>query len=67
MVSWAAAAPQNPLAAQVLLLKASHGLLGFFLTEDAGRGANPTCSRVPSTFRLPPVSPVVTNLFLVVT
>ena len=67
MVSWAMAAPQNPPAAQASLLKASHGLLGFFLTEDAGRGANLTCSRVPSTFRLSPVFPVVTNLFLVVT
>ena len=42
-------------------------LLGFFLTEDTDWGANPTCSRVPSTFRPSTDSPVVTKLFLVVT
>ena len=36
MESWAVTALQTPPTTQVSLLKASCGLLGFFLTEDAG-------------------------------
>ena len=46
----------------------NQGFVGFFLTEGTGWGAKPILlTRVPSTFRLSPVFPVVTRLYLVVT
>ena len=58
MVSWGVVGVHAPLAACMNgpPKGLTVGLLGFFLTEDAGWGANPYCSRgavyIPAATRL---------------